>query len=116
MGLGLSGPRRQDGVPQRGVQMVRGRFAQNRYQRVLLYGRDLPDAANAVVVELASGHRTHTPQVLDGQWMQKRELLAQRHHQQAIRLGDTAGDLGQVLGLRHADGDRQADAVADLAL
>ena len=36
-------------------------------------------------------------------------------HDKAVRLGDLRGDLGQVLGARHADRDRQAEFGPDAA-
>ncbi len=47
--------------------------------------------------------------------MQKGQLTVGRNHQQAVRLGHAAGYLGQELGPRHADGDRQVDPLAHLA-
>jgi hypothetical protein len=44
-----------------------------------------------------------------------RELAAQRHHQEPVRLGHAAGHLGQELGPGDADRERQADLLAYLA-
>ena len=66
-------------------------------------------------MELAGGHRPDTPQVFHSQWVEKGELAVGGHHQQAVRLGDTAGDFGQELGPGHADGDGQTDSFTDLA-
>ena len=46
--------------------------------------------------------------------MQERQLPVRWHQQQPVGFRLLAGHLGQELGARDADGDRQADAVADL--
>ena len=47
--------------------------------------------------------------------MEERQLAVDRDDQQAVRLRDPARDLGEELGPGHADGDRQADPLEDLA-
>ena len=59
--------------------------------------------------------RPDAPQPLDRQGMQERRLLARGDDEQAVRLGDAAGDLREMLGRRDADADRQADLLADRA-
>ncbi|EPQ45018.1 hypothetical protein MPS_0831 [Mycobacterium pseudoshottsii JCM 15466] len=44
--------------------------------------------------------------------MQECQLIFRRHQQQAVRLGLLAGDFGQKLRPRHADGDGQPDPPA----
>ena len=45
--------------------------------------------------------------------MQEGQLAVGRDEQQPVGLGLLAGDLREELGAGDADGDRQADAVAD---
>ena len=63
-------------------------------------------------VQLLGGHPSDAPQPLHGQWVEEVELGARRHHEQPVRLADRAGHLGQELGARDADGDRQTDPLA----
>ena len=60
-------------------------------------------------------HRPDAPEPLDGERVEKRQLAVGRHHEQAVGLGDAAGHLGEELGSRHADRDRQADLLEHLA-
>ena len=55
------------------------------------------------------GRRADAPHQLDRQIVQEGELGAGIDHHQPVGLGDLRGDLGQMLGARHADRDRQAE-------
>ena len=74
-----------------------------------------PTRRDPALAQLVGGDRADAPQPLDRQRVQEGELAAGRHHEQAVGLGHAAGHLGQELGPRHADRDRQADALEDLA-
>ena len=41
---------------------------------------ELPNASEAVLVQLAGGHGSDTPQVLDGKRVQEAEFVVGRHH------------------------------------
>ena len=70
--------------------------------------RHLADRGQPPVVELRRGDRPDSPQPPHRKGMQKVALPAGGHDQQAVGLGHAAGHLGQVLGVRPADGERQA--------
>ena len=50
-----------------------------------------------------------------GQRVEERQLLVGRDHEQAVGLGHAARHLGEELRAGHADGDGQADLLADVA-
>ena len=75
---------------------------------------DIGDRLDAVRVQLLRGLDADAPQPAHRQRVQERQLPVGRYQQQPVGLGLLAGDLGQELGAGDADGDRQADAVADL--
>ena len=64
---------------------------------------------------LRGGDRADAPEPLDRQRVEEVELAVGRHHEQAVGLGHAARDLGEELGPRDADRDRQADLLAHLA-
>ena len=97
------------------VQLAAGRAAEHRHQQLRRLGCQLTDGADAVVVELLGGDPADAPHLLHGERVEKAQLAVGRHHQQAVGLGDTAGDLGQELGAGHADRDRQPDVGQDRA-
>ena len=55
------------------------------------------------------------PEPLDRQRVEERQLAVGRHDEQAVGLGHAARHLGEELGARHADGDRQPDLLEHLA-
>jgi hypothetical protein len=70
---------------------------------------DLTDGRDPAGAQLLGRDRADAPQPFDGKRMQERQLSVRRHDQQPVGLRDGAGDLGQELGPRHADRDRQSD-------
>ena len=66
-------------------------------------------------MQLLRGDRTDSPQRLDRQRMQERELAVRRDDEQPVGLCHTARDLRKELRPRHPDGNRQADSLADVA-
>ena len=98
-----------------GVELAARRPPDHRHQRGLGEPRDLADARDPALAQLVGGDRAHAPQPLDRQQVQEGELAAGRHHEQAVGLGHAAGHLGEELRPRHADRDRQADPLEDLA-
>ena len=65
------------------------------------------------VSELVRRDRAHAPEPLDRQRVEELELAVRRNDQEAVRLGDAARHLREELRPRHADRDREADALAD---
>ena len=95
--------------------MAARRLAQDRDERRLGELRYLADGRQAPFPQLPGGHRAHAPQPFHRERVEKVELAAGRHHQQPVRLGHSAGHLGEELGAGYPDRDGQADALADLA-
>ena len=75
---------------------------------------DVGDRLDAVRVQLLGGLGADAPQPAHRQRVQERQLAVGRDQQQPVGLGLLAGDLGEELGACDADGDRQADPVANL--
>ncbi|ESW64867.1 hypothetical protein X771_24470 [Mesorhizobium sp. LSJC277A00] len=59
------------------------------------------------------GRRADAPHQADRQIMQEGKFGVRIDHHQAVGLGHLRGDLGQMLGARHADRDRQAELCPD---
>ena len=95
-------------------QLTTHRAADHRGQRRLAELGDIGDRLDAVRVQLLGGLDADAPQPAHRQRMQERQLAIGRNQQQAVGFGLLAGHLGEELGAGDADGDRQADAVADL--
>ena len=74
-----------------------------------------PTVVSPRCVELLGGDPADAPEPLDRQRVEELELAVGRHHEQPVGLGHAAGHLGQELGPRHADGDRQPDPLEHLA-
>ena len=74
----------------------------------------LADRPDPAVVQALCGLRSDAPQTLDRERMEEVELAVGWHDEQAVRLGDPARDLGEELRPRHADRDRETDAVAHI--
>ena len=96
------------------VELPPGGPAEQRHEHVLGETRDLADGRDADVVQPPSRHRPDSPEPLDRERMEKRELPARRHDEQPVRLGDPAGHLREELRPRDPDGDRQPDPLAHL--
>ena len=62
---------------------------------------------DAHLVKLGGRLVANPPQRLDGQRMQELQLMFGIDDQQAVGLGSLGSDLGEELGPRHADRDRQ---------
>ena len=88
---------------------------QHRGERRLGQPRDLADGLDPATVQLAGRRRPDAPEPLDRQRVKELQLLAGRHHEQPVRLGHAARDLGQELRAGHADRDREPDLVVDPA-
>ena len=71
-----------------------------------------PTVVTPRVTELARGDRADAPEPLHRERVQERELAVGRHHEEPVRLGDRARDLGEELRPRHPDRDRQAHPLA----
>ncbi len=74
----------------------------------------LSDGDHTGIGQLRLGDGSHAPHQLDRQVVQENELGCWVHNHQPVRLGDLRGDLGEVLGARHADGDRKSQLPPDL--
>jgi len=75
----------------------------------------LTDGRDPSATELAGGHRPDTPEPLDRERMEKRQLATGRHDEQTVGLGHAAGDLGEELRSGHPDCDGQTDPLANIA-
>ena len=84
------------------------------HEHVFVETGDLADRRDASVVQLVRRDRADTPEPLDRQPVEERQLTVGRHDEQAVGLGDPARHLRQELRPGHADRDRQAHALADL--
>ena len=84
-------------------------------QRRLGERRDLTDRRDPAGVELAGRHPPDAPEPFDRKRVEKGQLTIRRHHQQTVRLGHAARDLGEELRSGHADRERQTDPLEDLA-
>ena len=69
--------------------------------------RQFTDCPHSFCRQLSLGHRADPPHQFDRQILQKSLLISRVDHHQAIRLGHLRGDLSQVLGPRHTDGNGQ---------
>ena len=95
-------------------QLMTHRAADHGCERRLAELGDIGDRLDAVRVQLLGGLHADAPQPPHRQRVQECQFTIRRNQQQPVRLGLLAGDLGQELRARDADGDGQPDAVADL--
>ena len=102
-------------VVREGVEMASRRPPQHRDQRPFGELGDIADGSVPAVPELGRCHRPDAPEPLDRERVEKRELAAPRHHEQAVGLGDAARHLGEELRPGDADGDRQADPLENVS-
>ena len=72
----------------------------------------MADAVDAALGERLPSDRTDAPHEADGQRVEERPLVGRLDHDQPVRFGHLRRDLGEVLGARRADRDRQPDLVA----
>jgi len=98
-----------------GVEVPARRSPEHRDERRLFALGDLADGGDPPFAQLPGGDRTDPPESLDRERVEKGELAVRRHHEPIVRLGHPAGDLGEELGPRHPDRDRQTDPLADLS-
>lgn len=96
-------------VPGKGCKLLAGGVADQPLQRAAMRTRQLPDGLDADLGEPGLGRRADAPHQRYRQVVQKGELGAGLDHHQAVGLGHLRGDLGEMLGSRHADRDRQAE-------
>ncbi len=87
-------------------------LAEERHQGGLVEAGDLPDRREPARAQPPGRRRADAPERLDRQRVEEGPLAARRHDQQAVRLGDGAGHLGEELGRRHAHRDRQPHLLA----
>ncbi len=105
----LDGPRVV--VVRERMQVATGVRPEDRHERGLLEPCHVSDGVDAAVVELRRGLDADSPEPLDRERVQEVELTIGRNDEQPVGLCDSARDLGEELGARDADGDRQADLV-----
>src|SRR5262249_11920374 len=91
------------------MEMPAGSFPEHRDEHLLSHSRHLADGDDPVVVQLRGRDATDAPQALDRKRMEKRELPVRWHYEEPVRLGHTARPLGEELGPRDTDCDRQPD-------
>src|SRR5438067_3408013 len=72
---------------------------------------DLADRPDALAPEILRRHPADSPETLDSERVQEVELVLRRHHEEAVRLRDSACDLRKELCPSYTNGDRQADVV-----
>ena len=103
-------------VPGERGQLLAGRLAEKPFERPCLASRPagrwcvMPFSASLALVTGPTPHISST-----GSSCRKREFGRRIDDDQPVGLGDLRGDLGEVLGARDADRDRQAELVADAA-
>jgi hypothetical protein len=96
------------------VEVPARRQPEHRDQRVLGQPGDLADGRDPPLAKPPGGDRPDAPQPLDRERVEECQLAVRRHDEQAVRLGDGARHLGEVLGPGHPHGDGQADPLANL--
>ena len=97
------------------VEMPPRRGADERHQRSLSEPRHLADGCDSELAEPRRRHGPDAPQTLDREGVEEGHLVVRLYQQEAVRLGDCAGDLREVLRPGDADRDRQPDPLAHLA-
>ena len=90
-------------IPRERGEFAAGGAAKHALHRLRRGVRQLADGLDAVGGEALLGRRPHAPHQVDGQIVQKHEFGVGIDDDQAIGLGHLRGDLGQMLGARHAD-------------
>jgi len=65
-------------------------------------------------VELGRGRRPDSPQPLDRKWVEEIQLAVDRHHEQPVRLRDSAGHLGEELRPSNSDRHGKPDALENI--
>lgn len=95
------------------AEVVPGARTQHRHQRRFGNPGDFADRGDPYRVQLLRRLRANSPEPFDRQWVEEGEFGAGADDQQAVRLADAAGDLGQEFGASDADRDRKADPFAD---
>ena len=101
--------------PGEGVEVAPESVPEDRDQGDLRQRGELVHLHDADPVELCRGGRADAPEPLDRQRVQERELALGRDDEQSVGLGHGARDLGERIRPRDADGERQADPLADVA-
>ena len=96
------------------VKLPPGRTSEDIDESGLAELRDIGDGRNQARAKLPRCDRPYTPQSLDRQRVEERELVSDRDDQQAVGLCDAARDLSQKLRPRHAHGDGNPDPLVDL--
>ena len=91
-----------------------GRRPEHRHEGRLGQERQPADGRDASVTEPAGGDGATPQSRSTGSGWRNASLTVGRHHEEAVRLGDRARYLGEELGPRHSDRDRQADLVTDV--
>ena len=85
------------------------------HERALRERGHLADRCDPDLMQPAGGDGADAPEPLDREGVEKLELAIGLHDEQAVGLGDAARHFREELRPRHADRDRQADPLADVA-
>ena len=97
------------------MELPPGSLPEDRHERRLGEPRHLAYGRDSQAAEFRRRLRADPPQALDRERMEKRQLPVRWHDEQAVGLRDAACDLGEELGPRHTDGERQADVLEHVA-
>ena len=96
-------------VPRQRGELFAGGGTEQPRQRAAMRPGQLADGLDADLGQPRLGRRSDAPHQPDRQIVQEGELAAGIDDHQPVGLGHLRGDLGQMLGARHADRDRQAE-------
>jgi hypothetical protein len=91
------------------------RATEERHERGLGEPGDLADVRDPDTAQLLGRDRPDSPEPLDRQRMEERELVLRRHQEQPVRFRHAARDLREELRPCDPDRDRQADFLANVA-
>src|SRR5439155_27079966 len=97
------------------MELATARATEHRDELGLVEARNLADGPDASVVKLLRRDRSDAPEPFDRERVQKRQLAVRGHDEQTVRLRDSARHLREELRPRQADGDGEADPLADVA-
>ncbi len=96
-------------------QVPARRLSEQRDEGALGQPRDFTDGADGALSQLLRRDRTDTPQALDRERVQERQLTVGRHHEETVGFRHTARDLREELRARDADRDREPDLLEHVA-
>ncbi len=97
------------------VEMTSRREPKHRDEPLLRELCDLADRVDPEAVQLGGCDGSDSPEALDGQRVEKAQLVVRWHNEEAVGLGHATRDLGEELGPRDPHRDWQTDPLANRA-